>query len=60
MSAITAWVDDVFCGMYHIDIHQMSREDAIELTNILRSSQSSYLRQAGLEMESELMELNNS
>lgn len=57
MSAVTAWVDDVFSGMYHIDIHQMSREDAIELTNILRSAQSTYLRQAGMEMESELMEI---
>jgi hypothetical protein len=57
MSAITAWVDDVFPGMYHIDIHQMNREDAIELANILRSAQSSYLREAGIEIESELMEV---
>ena len=57
MSTITAWVDDVFPGMYHIDIHQMSREDAIELANILRASQSSFLREAGMEIESELMEV---
>ena len=42
---------------YNVDIHQMNREDAIELANLLRTAQSPFLRQVGLEVESELMEV---
>ena len=53
---LTAFVDQEF-GMFQVDIHQMSRQDAIELANLLRTAQSPFLRQVGLEVESELMEV---
>jgi len=58
MSFVNGSVDTFqdFTG-YNADIHQMNREDAIELANILRFAQSPFLRQVGLEVESELMEV---
>lgn len=53
---LTAFVEQEF-GMFNVDIHQLSREDAIELANLLRSAQSSFLNRVGLEVESELMEV---
>ena len=55
---LTAFVDQEF-GMYNVDIHQLSREDAIELANLLRTAQSPFLNRVGLEVESELMELHS-
>lgn len=42
---------------YNVDVHQMNREDAIEMANLLRTAQSHFLRQVSLEIESELMEI---
>lgn len=58
MSFVNGSVDTFqdFTG-YNVDIHQMSRQDAIELATILRDSQSPFLRQVCLEIESELMEV---
>jgi hypothetical protein len=44
-------------GYYEITSRMMNREDAIELSNILRTAESPYLRELGIEIESELMEL---
>jgi hypothetical protein len=44
-------------GHYTAQISQMSREDAISLANLLRESDNNFLRQFGLEIESELMEV---
>ncbi len=42
---------------YTFQVSQVSREDAIELANVLRQSDSEFIRRFGLEIESELMEL---
>jgi hypothetical protein len=47
---------DNFFG-YTAQISQMSREDAIALANLLSSSDNNFLRQFGIEIESELMEV---
>jgi hypothetical protein len=44
-------------GHYEITSRMMNREDAIELANILRTAESSYLRDLGKEIEYELMEV---
>ena len=42
---------------YTFQVSQVSREDAIELANVLRQSDSEFIRRFGLEIESELMEV---
>jgi hypothetical protein len=44
-------------GHYTAQISQMSREDAISLANLLRQSDNNFLRKFGIEIESELMEV---
>ena len=42
---------------YTFQISQVSREDAIELANLLRRAESEFIRRFGIEIESELMEV---
>lgn len=46
-------------GHHEVAIHAISREDLIELCRVLEETQSPFLVQLRLEMESELMELRN-
>lgn len=44
-------------GRYTAGVSYLSRKDAIELANLLSSSSSDYLREFGLSIEAELMEV---
>lgn len=46
-------------GHYRAEASMMSREDAIELAELLRAANSDYLRKFGIEIESELMVIAN-
>ena len=43
-------------GHYRAEASMMSREDVIELAELLRAADSPFLRKFGIEIESELME----
>jgi hypothetical protein len=42
-------------GHYRVEANMMSREDVIELAELLRAADSPFLRKFGIEIESELM-----
>jgi hypothetical protein len=54
---MSIFVESTGFGYYEMTVNALNREDAIELANLLRSSNTKYLQEIGIELESELMEL---
>lgn len=54
---MTVSIENQGFGHYELNVTQCNREDFIELANLLRTSQSPFLQEVGLEIESELMEV---
>jgi len=44
-------------GHFRVNASLINREDIVELANLLATANSPYLREFGLEIESELMEV---
>lgn len=59
MDSDNCFVDSNGNGTYEVTLYAISREDMIELANLLSNANSNYLRSFGITIESELMEIRN-